>query len=141
MQYPVVGGGHELAVMVGAAAVRQRVVVGEDAPGPTAPRSHAVSRRRGGHSPAPAARVVAHARPGRQDGRLGDAVGVPVGEVAVERRLGLHRHRDGGEGGAAVRPARSPAAARADVEGVLEAPPHVVLLAAVDHKAEEEDEK
>ena len=132
-----------MAVMVGAAAVRQRVVVGEDAPGPTAPRSHAVSRRRGRHSPAAApARDVAHARPGRQDGRLGDAVGVPVGEVAVERRLGLHRHRDGGEGGAAVRPARSPAAAaRADVEGVLEAPPHVVLLAAVDHKAEEEHEK
>ena len=126
-----------MAVMVGAAAVRQRVVVGEDAPGPTAPRSHAVSRRRGRNSIA-AGLVVAH----RQDGRLGDAVGVPVGEVAVERRLGLHRHRDGGEGGAAVRPARSPAAAaRADVEGVLEAPPHVVLLAAVDHKAEEEHEK
>ena len=128
-----------MAVMVGAAAVRQRVVVREDAPGPTAPRSHAVSRRRGRNSiaaPAPAGRVVAH----RQDGRLGDAVGVPVGEVAVERRFGLHRHRDGGEGGTTVRPAGSPAA-RADVEGVLEAPPHVVLLAAVDHEAEEEYEK
>ena len=87
----------------------------------------------------PASRVVAYARPG-QDGGLCDAVGVPVGKVAVERRLGLHRHRDGGEGGTTVRPAGSPAA-RADVEGVLEAPPHVVLLAAVDHKAEEECEK
>ena len=125
--------------MVGAAAVRQRVVVREDAPGPTAPRSHAVSRRRcQSASSAAASWVVAH----WQDGRVGDAVGVPVGEVAAERWLGLHGHRDGGEGGAAVRPARSPAAAaRADVEGVLEAPPHVVLLAAVDHKAEGEHEK
>ena len=122
--------------MVGAAAVRQRVVVREDAPGPTAPRSHAVSRRRcQSTSSAAASWVVAH----RQDGRVGDAVGVPVGEVAAERWLGLHGHRDGGEGGA-VWPASSPAA-RTNVESVLEAPPHVVLLAAVDHKAEGEHEK
>ena len=130
MQYPVVGGGHELAVMVGAAAVRQRVVVGrEDAPGPTAPRSRPVSRSR------PTTTVASRGR-GGQDGRLGgDAVGVPVGQVAVERGLRLHRHRDGGQGGG-VRPARPAAAAvAADVEGVLEAPPHVVLLAAVDHEA------
>ena len=136
MQYPVVGGGHELAVMVGGAApVRQRVVqVGrEDAPGPTAPRSRPVSRSR------PTTTAVAPRGRGGQDGRLGgDAVGVPVGQVAVERGgrggLRLHRHRDGGQG---VLPARSAAAATvaADVEGVLEAPPHVVLLAAVDHEA------
>ena len=140
-QYPVVGGGHEMAVMVGAAAVRQRVVVGEDAPGPTAPRSHPVSRRRSSTTAAATAtRVVAHARarPSRrwEDGGLCDAVGVTVGEVAVEQRLRLHGHRDGGEGGAAA--VRTAAALAADVEGVLEAPPHVVLLAAVDHKAEEE---
>ena len=125
-----------LAVMVGgAAAVRQRVVqVGrEDAPGPTAPRSRPVSRSR----PTTTATGGRHRR--GQDGRLGgDAVGVPVGQVAVERRgrgggLRLHRHRDGGQGGA-VLPA---AAVAADVEGVLEAPPHVVLLAAVDHEAGE----
>ena len=134
MQYPVVGGGHELAVMVGgAAAVRQRVVVGrEDALGPTAPRSRPVSRSR-------PTTTAGGRRPHRgQDGRLGgDAVGVPVGQVAVERGgrggLRLHRHRDGGQGVLAARPA----AAMADVEGVLEAPPHVVLFAAVDHEAGE----
>ena len=128
--------------MVGAAAVGQRVVVREDAPGPTAPRSQTVSRRRRQPPAADsaAARVAAHGGTG-QDGRLGNAVGVAVGEAAVQHRLSLHRHRDGGEGSAAatVRPTRAAAAAAAatNVERVLEAPPHVVLLAPVDYKAED----